>query len=85
VADISTISGGNNFGLESIFRAGANIAKTTVQNLRDINKQVMEMGYFERDERFASEYLYSVSDRQLILTVYFRSDLKVRKMYVVPL
>ncbi len=38
ILDISTISGGNNYGLEAIFKAGVNMAKTTINNLRDINK-----------------------------------------------
>ena len=70
--DISTISGGNNYGLEAIFRAGVNVTKTTIQNLKEINKQVIELGYFEREERFQSEYLYSLSDNQVILTVYLK-------------
>jgi len=49
-----------------------------------MNKQIIVMSVFERDEMWEHEYLYNLSDNQIILTVYLKGDLKVRSLNVIP-
>jgi hypothetical protein len=42
------------------------------------------MQVFEREETYDNEYLFNLSDNQLIITVYLKADVKVRKLYVIP-
>lgn len=81
--DLSTVSGGNYESLMSLFQSGMNMARTTSDNLREKNKQIIVLGIWGVDEEWDREYLFNLSDNQLILTVYSKSEMKLRRMYIV--
>lgn len=43
------------------------------------------MEVFDREQLYESEYVYNFTSNQIILTVYLKSNLKIRHMYVIPI
>lgn len=64
-----------------------NISKSSFHVLKELNKQIVLLAVFERDSDenlWEHEYIYNLSDNQLIITIYLKNDLKVRCLEVIP-
>jgi hypothetical protein len=49
-----------------------------------MNKQVVQLAFIEHEEKWEHEYLFNLTDNQILITIYLKNDLKVRSLHIIP-
>lgn len=62
-----------------------NLSSKTSQALIELDHQLIILKEFDREQMFESEYIYNFTESCIILTVYLKTDLRLRSLHVIPI